>query len=151
MITCNSYFSGGGVFDLGLIKGGLTIQNSYELDKNACKVQRQNLEVMLLNAISLKKQSVKIEHKLWHSLTACTKYSVADLHGTRTGDELFLHAFRHMAIAQPDIFIVENVMGMRRFPVVMEAMTKLPNYYIKTIFARYKRLICYHKNASASL
>lgn len=63
----------------------------------------------------------------------CTKYStVADIHGVRTGDELFLHAFRHMAIAQPEVFVVENVPGMRAFPVVMEAMTKLPSYYVTT-------------------
>jgi DNA (cytosine-5)-methyltransferase 1 len=61
----------------------------------------------------------------------CTKYSViADIHGTRTGDDLFLHFFRHIAIAQPEMYIVENVPGMKKFKVVMEAMTKLPNYYI---------------------
>ena len=61
----------------------------------------------------------------------CTKYSaIADIHGTRTGDELFLHFFRHVAIQRPDIYIVENVPGMLKFPIVMEAMTKLPDYYV---------------------
>ena len=61
----------------------------------------------------------------------CTKYSpIADIHGTRTGDDLFLHFFRHIAIEQPEMYIVENVPGMRKFKVVMEAMTKLPNYYM---------------------
>lgn len=133
MITCNSYFSGGGIFDLGLIQGGLTIQNSYELDKNACKVQRQNLGNHVVECDITEKTVGKDRAQVMAFTYPCTKYSaIADLHGTRTGDELFLHAFRHMAIAQPDIFIVENVMGMRKFPVVMEAMTKLPNYYIKT-------------------
>ena len=63
----------------------------------------------------------------------CTKYStIADIHGTRTGEDLFLHAFRHMAIARPEIFIIENVPGMRKFQVVMEAMTRLPDYYTTT-------------------
>ena len=62
----------------------------------------------------------------------CTKYSaIADIHGTRTGDELFLHALRHLALARPEFYIVENVPGMRAFPVVMEAMSKLPEYYVQ--------------------
>lgn len=61
----------------------------------------------------------------------CTKYSaIADIHGTRTGDELYLHFFRHIAIYQPEVFVVENVPGMLKFPIVMEAMTKLPGYYM---------------------
>jgi DNA (cytosine-5)-methyltransferase 1 len=61
----------------------------------------------------------------------CTKYStIADIHGTRTGDDLFLHFFRHIAIEQPEMYIVENVPGMKKFKVVMEAMTKLPDYYV---------------------
>jgi len=61
----------------------------------------------------------------------CTKYSpIADIHGTRTGDDLFLHFFRHIAIERPQMYIVENVPGMKKFKVVMEAMTKLPDYYV---------------------
>ena len=63
----------------------------------------------------------------------CTKYStIADIHGARTGDELYLHAFRHMAIKRPEIYIAENVPGMRAFPIVMEAMTQLPDYWVTT-------------------
>src|SRR5207237_9498873 len=59
----------------------------------------------------------------------CTKYSpIADIHGVRTGDDLFLHFFRHVAIRKPELYVVENVPGMKKFPVVMEAMTKLPDY-----------------------
>lgn len=40
----------------------------------------------------------------------CTKYSnIADIHGTRTGDDLFLHFFRHIALAQPEAYVIENV------------------------------------------
>jgi DNA (cytosine-5)-methyltransferase 1 len=64
----------------------------------------------------------------------CTKYSpIADIHGVRTGDELFLHALRHIALRKPEMYVVENVPGMRKFKVVMETMTKLPDYYI-TVF-----------------
>lgn len=49
----------------------------------------------------------------------------------RTGDELFLHALRHLAVARPEFYVVENVPGMRAFPIVMEAMTKMPDYYVQ--------------------
>ena len=55
---------------------------------------------------------------------------IADIHGVRTGDDLFLHFFRHVAIRRPELYVVENVPGMKKFPVVMEAMTKLPDYYV---------------------
>ena len=61
----------------------------------------------------------------------CNKYSpIADIHGARTGDDLFLHFFRHIAIEKPEMYVVENVPGMKKFKVVMEAMTKLPDYYV---------------------
>tara|TARA_E500000331_G_C17235723_1_gene704687 strand:+ start:424 stop:1353 length:930 start_codon:yes stop_codon:yes gene_type:complete len=133
MITCNSYFSGGGVFDAGLIAGGLTIKQSYELDKYAARVQRNNLGDHV-NECDLRTKLVADDRADVMAFTyPCTKYSsIADISGTRTGDDLYLHAFRHMAIASPDIFIVENVMGMKKFPLVMEAMTKLPDYFIKS-------------------
>jgi DNA (cytosine-5)-methyltransferase 1 len=54
----------------------------------------------------------------------CTKYSpIADIHGVRTGDDLFLHFFRHVAIRRPELYVVENVPGMKKFPIVMEAVT----------------------------
>lgn len=61
----------------------------------------------------------------------CNKYSnIADISGTRTGDDLFLHYFRHIALRKPEVYVVENVPGMKKFPVVMEAMTQLPDYYV---------------------
>ena len=63
----------------------------------------------------------------------CNKYSaIADISGSRTGDDLFLHFFRHIALRQPEVFAVENVPGMRKFPIVMEAMTQLPSYFVTT-------------------
>jgi site-specific DNA-cytosine methylase len=38
--------------------------------------------------------------------------------------------WRHVAIRRPELYVVENVPGMKKFPVVMEAMTKLPDYYV---------------------
>jgi DNA (cytosine-5)-methyltransferase 1 len=129
-----SYFSGAGLFDIGFNMAGVEISESFEIDLDCCKVQRDNFNHKVSQIdLSQKLVASDLETDVMIFTYPCTKYStIADIHGTRTGDELFLHAFRHMAIAQPEVFIIENVPGMRAFPIVMEAMTKLPGYYVTT-------------------
>lgn len=131
----NSYFSGGGLFDTGLFQAGIEIAQSFELDAKACEVQRANLPHQVVQAdISQKLVGDDAPCNVMAFTYPCTKYStMADLHRTRTGDELFLHAFRHIALKKPDVYVVENVPGMRKFQIVMEAMTKLPDYYVQVI------------------
>jgi DNA (cytosine-5)-methyltransferase 1 len=132
-ITCNSYFSGAGLFDIGLLNAGLDIQASYEIDPVACKVQRNNGHLVTESDLTQKLVEDGPISDVHVYTYPCTKYStIADIHGTRTGEDLFLHAFRHMAIARPEVFVIENVPGMRKFKVVMEAMTRLPDYYTTT-------------------
>lgn len=120
--------------DIGLIESGLKINQSFELDSACCKVQRENLggdvvECDISQKLALDEQDCDAMVFTY----PCTKYSrIADIHGVRTGDELFLHALRHMAIKRPEMYVVENVPGMKAFPVVMEAMTKMPDYYVQT-------------------
>lgn len=131
-ILANSYFSGAGLLDKGLQCGGVTVQQSFEVDPICCETLRQNFDHEVVQ-IDIGRKLVEKERDC-HVMAAtfpCTRYStIADIHGTRTGDELFLHFFRHVAIRRPEVYIVENVPGMRKFPVVMEAMTKLPDYYV---------------------
>ena len=133
MIIVNSYFSGGGLLDIGLMQAGLEINQSYELDSAACKVQKHNLcNQVIQSDISQKLVSDDNDADVMAFTYPCTKYSrIADIHGTRSGDELFLHALRHIAIKRPEVYAIENVPGMRAFPIVMEAMTKLPDYYVQ--------------------
>jgi DNA (cytosine-5)-methyltransferase 1 len=129
----NTYFSGIGMLDIGLQNAGMTIGQAFELDADACKTYRANHSHKLIEG-DLSKQLVLDQDAcdMMAFTYPCTKYSrIADIHGTRTGDELFLHALRHLAIARPEAYSVENVPGMRAFPVVMEAMTKMPDYYIQ--------------------
>lgn len=134
-LDIKSYFSGGGLFDYGIEQSGLSISESFEIDPTCCEVQRKNFNHRV-SEIDISKKLVKgdIGADIMIYTYPCTKYStIADIHRTRTGEELFLHAFRHTAIAQPECYVLENVPGMRAFPVVMEAMTKLPGYYV-TVF-----------------
>lgn len=134
MFKVKSYFSGAGLFDIGFKEAGIEVDESFEIDEYCCKVQRENFSNKVTQ-VDLKNKLVvgDMETDVMIFTYPCTKYSsIADIHGTRTGDELFLHAFRHMAIASPEVFVIENVPGMRAFPIVMEAMTKLPGYYVTT-------------------
>jgi DNA (cytosine-5)-methyltransferase 1 len=133
MITAKSYFSGAGGMDLGLTQAGINIIQSYELDGTCCKTLRNNFnhEVFQedISKITVLDQQ---DADIYIGTFPCTRYStIADIHGTRTGDDLFLHFFRHVALAKPEMYIVENVPGMKKFRVVMEALTKLPDYYVR--------------------
>lgn len=131
-ILSNSYFSGAGLMDLGLAHSGITLQQSFELDSACCSTLRRNFHHEVIEG-DIRTKLVASE-KACHVMVAtypCTRYStIADIHGTRTGDDLFLHFFRHVAIRLPEVYVIENVPGMRKFPVVMESMTKLPQYYV---------------------
>lgn len=133
MITAKSYFSGAGGMDLGMLEAGIEVIESYEIDKTACDTLRKNFN-HTVNETDITKVTVldQQDADMYIGTFPCTKYSsIADIHGTRTGDDLFLHFFRHVALAQPEVYIVENVPGMRKFQVVMECLTRLPNYYVR--------------------
>ncbi|WP_426785092.1 DNA cytosine methyltransferase [Rahnella variigena] len=139
IITVNSYFCGAGLMDSGLIDAGIQINQAFELDADACKTYCANhgdhiKQCDIANELVLEQDSC---HGMIFTYP-CTKYStIGDIHGVRTGDELFLHALRHLAIARPEFYVVENVPGMRAFPIVVEAMTKMPDYYV-TVFCPIK-------------
>jgi len=118
--------------DLGLKLAGLEIIQSLEIDKVCVETLKRNFSHQVV-ASDIKDITVLSQAKsdVIVGTYPCTKYStIADIHGTRTGDDLFLHFFRHLAIERPEAYVVENVPGMKKFKVVMEAMTKLPDYYI---------------------
>lgn len=130
--TAKSYFSGAGLMDLGLLNAGVNIIQSLEIDPVCVDTLKLNFNH---NIVHTDIKNITVRSQLPSDIIVgtypCTKYSaIADIHGTRTGDDLFLHFFRHMAIEHPEMYIVENVPGMKKFPVVMEAMSKLPDYYI---------------------
>lgn len=130
----NTYFSGAGLMDCGLEKAGCEIQQSFELDPVCCATQRKNFKHEVVQG-DLTQTCVLDEKRCDASVATypCTTYSsIADIHGTRTGDDLYLHYFRRVVIGKHEVFSLENVPGMRKFRVVMEAMTKLPDYYVTT-------------------
>jgi DNA (cytosine-5)-methyltransferase 1 len=136
--TANSYFSGAGGLDIGIMEAGVKILQSMDLDPKATSAMEMNKHYfgheVITGDISLMTVLDQPKSDIMLFTYPCTKYSaIADIHGTRTGDELFLHSLRHIALMQPEMYVVENVPGMKKFKIVMETMTKLPDYYI-TVF-----------------
>lgn len=133
--TAKSYFSGAGLMDIGLMQAGVKIIQSVDLDKRAVNTMNMNPNYFSHRIIwdDVKEMTVLDQPGSdMHVFTyPCKKYSlIGEIHGVRTGDELFTHALRHIALEQPEMYVVENVPGMKHFRVVMEAMTKLPGYYV---------------------
>lgn len=133
--TAKSYFSGGGLMDIGLMQAGVKIIQSSDIDPKATAFMRLNNHYFSHDVITADIKEMLVLDQPGSDIMVftypCTKYSpIADIHGTRTGDELFLHALRHVAVERPEMFIVENVPGMKKFKIVMEAMTKLKGYYV---------------------
>jgi DNA (cytosine-5)-methyltransferase 1 len=132
VITAKTYYSGAGGFDLGLQQAGVEIVQSLEIEPERCETLRKNFDHPVVNAdVSNVTVLDQPEADIYVGTWPCKKYStIADIKGTRTGDELFLHFLRHVVLAQPEVYIIENVPGMKVFPIVMEAFTKLPDYYV---------------------
>jgi DNA (cytosine-5)-methyltransferase 1 len=136
--TAKGYFSGCGGLEIGIMQAGVQVIQSLDLDIEATDCLKANSHYFSHTILTadIKYKTVLEQPKTDIIIGAypCTKYSpIADIHGVRTGDDLFLHFFRHIAIEQPEIYLVENVPGMTKFKVVMEAMTKLPNYYVNVL------------------
>ena len=133
--SAKGYFSGCGGMELGILQAGINLVQSLDLDSEATRCVRLNNHYFFHSVLTADiKDKTVLEQPQTDIIVGtypCTKYSpIADIHGTRTGDDLFLHFFRHIAIEKPEMYIVENVPGMKKFKVVMEAMTKLPDYYV---------------------
>ncbi len=127
----NIHFAAAGLLEIGLQRAGVEVQQSFEIDPRCCATQRQNFNHQIVQC-DLTQFLVSHEWDVDFILGTfpCNRYStIGDIHGTRTGDDLFLHFFRRIAIKRPAMWGIENVPGMRKFPVVMEALTKLPGYY----------------------
>lgn len=133
--TAKSYFSGAGLMDIGLMQAGINIIQSLDLDENAINSMKRNPHYFKHKVVRRDMKEICVLEQSASDIIVgtypCNRYSdISALFGLLTGDELFLHFFRHIAIEKPEMYIVENVPGMKKFPVVMEAMTKLPDYYV---------------------
>ncbi len=133
--TAKGYFSGCGGAEIGMMQAGVNIIQSLDIDSSAVACMQANPGYFGHTIIKDSIENITVLDQPRTDIIIgtypCTKYSaIADIHGTRTGDNLYLHFFRHIALEKPEMYLLENVPGMKKFKVVMEAMTKLPDYYV---------------------
>lgn len=136
--TAKGYFSGAGGMEIGMMQAGIKVEQSLDLDPDAIHCMNANPLYFGHKVLHKDIKDVKVLDQTRTDLIIgtypCTKYSsIADIHETRTGDDLYLHFFRHIVLERPEAYVLENVPGMKKFQVVMEAMTKLPDYYVNVI------------------
>ena len=122
--TAKGYFSGCGGMEIGIMQAGINVIQSLDLDSEATNCMEQNRHYFShpILHVDIKDKTVLEQPKsdIIVGTYPCTKYSaIADIHGTRTGDDLFLHFFRHIATEQPEMYAVQNVPVTRKFKVVM--------------------------------
>lgn len=130
--TVKSYFSGAGGLDIGLSQAGLSVIQSLEIDPDRVATLQANVSHSVVSAdIGSRTVLDQPRSDVIAATWPCQRYSaIADIHGTRTGDVLFLHFLRHVALERPEAYVAENVPGMKKFAVVMEALTRLPDYFV---------------------
>jgi DNA (cytosine-5)-methyltransferase 1 len=131
----NTYFSGGGLIDIGLEQSGVQLGQSFEIDPVCCATATANFSHRVVQCDIQNKLAFDEARCDFMVFTyPCNRYSgISALHDKLVGDALYLHAFRHIALKRPELFWAENVPGMLKFPVVMEALSRLPDYYV-TVF-----------------
>src|ERR1051326_6515446 len=79
-ILTNTYFSGAGLMDIGLKAGGLTLQQSFELDEVCCDTMRRNFSHEVVQCDITKK--LVLHDKDCHVMVAtypCTKYRRSEI------------------------------------------------------------------------
>jgi DNA (cytosine-5)-methyltransferase 1 len=82
-ILANTYFSGAGLMDIGLQAGGLTLQQSFEIEALCCNTLRRNFSHEVVQCdITKKLVSSEKECHVMVATYPCTKYSpIGDIHG----------------------------------------------------------------------
>jgi DNA (cytosine-5)-methyltransferase 1 len=108
------YFSGAGGMEIGLMQAGVEFIQSLDIDPDSVDCMNNNSHYFSHSILQKDIKDMTVLEQNSSDIIVgtypCTKYSpIADIHGTRTGDDLFLHFFRHIAIERPEMYVVENV------------------------------------------
>jgi DNA (cytosine-5)-methyltransferase 1 len=129
------FFAGCGGDICGLLSAGWLATFAVEVNRWRCQTLRANYTDGL-TVFEGPMQSLTLEHYppeplLLYFLTfPCDHYTLAaNIHGKWTGDALYLEALREVVLRFPEIVVIENVLGMRKFQRVMETFRVLPFYH----------------------
>lgn len=131
--VCLNIFSGPGGAEYVRLAGWRST-DFVEYDKYACQTLRKNFPDGKVHECDIRTLMVRAYTRTYYPVHLytypCDHYSdYANVWGVQTGDDLYLHCLRNNILLWPEVLIVENVLGMRKFPVVMELWRNLPHYH----------------------
>ena len=127
-------FTGCGGSVCGMEAAGWAGRFAVEVDPDRCKTLRINFPAMRVFEGPIQKMTLADYPSgviPVHFYTfPCTNYTYgANVHGHWSGDSLYLEALREAVMLWPEVIIIENVLGMKKFPRVMETWRHLPQYH----------------------
>ncbi len=130
------FFAGCGGDICGMILAGWLATLAIEVNRWRCQTLRANYVDCGLTVFEGPIQSFTLdqyprEPLLLYFLTfPCDHYTLAaNVHGKWTGDALYLEALREVVLRYPEVVVIENVLGIRKFKRVMETFRALPLYH----------------------
>jgi DNA (cytosine-5)-methyltransferase 1 len=128
-------FAGPGGTEVGLNYAGWYSTDAVEYDAAACKTLKKAFAPrMKVHEGDIRLIPVANYRRRYYRLAVytnpCDHYSsFANVHGKQTGDDLYLHALRNHVLLWPEVVLIENVVGMRKFEPVMELWRNIAHYY----------------------
>src|SRR5436190_6501636 len=128
------FFAGCGGDICGLKMAGWSPTFAVEMNRYRCQTLRTNhpnLKVFEEPIQRLTLGDYPCQPILLFFMTfPCDHYTLAaHVHQKWTGDSLYLEALREVVLQFPELVIIENVWGIRKFKRVMETFRSLPLYY----------------------
>ncbi len=128
------FFAGAGGSVSGMEAAGWNSRFAVEVDKDRCETLRKNFPKMKVFEGPIQKMTLKDYPEgylpVHFDTFPCQNYTdAAKIHGHWDGDSLYLEALREAVMLWPEIIVIENVLGMRKFPRVMETWRSLPHYH----------------------
>ncbi len=128
------FFAGAGGDMCGFSLAGLRPTFAVEINRYRCRTLRLNFpqckvfEGPIQNLLLADYPTGEIP--IFFITFPCDRYTLAaNMHGTWNGDSLYLEALREIVLHYPEIVILENVLGLKKFLRVMETFRALPLYF----------------------
>lgn len=126
-------FAGCGGSACGMENAGWQGAFAVEIDRDRCQTLRTNFPTMNVYEGPIQEMTLSCWPKdiPVHFYTfPCQQYSLAaNVHGHWRGDSLYLEALREAVLLWPEVIVIENVLGMLKFPRVMELWRNLAHYH----------------------
>jgi DNA (cytosine-5)-methyltransferase 1 len=128
------FFAGCGGDLCGLKLAGWSPCFAVELNPYRCQTLRRNhpeikvFEGPIQRMVLADYPAVRIP--LFFCTFPCDNYTLAaNVHGHWTGDSLYLEALREVVLGFPEMVVVENVLGFKKFKRALESWRALPHYH----------------------